>query len=485
MPTFNPDSAGGGSGCSEQERIHELERQNRLLTESNRQAGRIRDLWRQAVDELKETKSRLAASEERLTLAMTGARDGLWDRDLDSGEHYFSPQSCTMLGLPEEASRYSWEWWMERVHPEDMKRFQEALDATAGAGNEHFDVTIRLRAADESYRWILCRGVTQRGADDKPRRFIGTMADMTDWVLAQQQLNLGAQVIKATHEGVVVTNADKEILSVNPAFCEMTGYKEQEILGKNPSILQSGRQDRAFYKKLWAEIEIDGHWHGEVWNRRKDGSIYAEELSISTIRDPNGQISHYVGIFSDVTERMKREEHMRQLAFHDPLTGLPNRSLFKDRVHQALRQARREGLVVAILFMDLDYFKQVNDTLGHQKGDELLLGVARRIREAVREEDTVARIGGDEFTAVLRSVQNRDDVALVASRIIQALTKPFDLGGKNAEIGVSIGAALYPEHSRDADVLMRFADEAMYSAKAAGRGRFVVFGDALSVPASE
>ncbi|MCB1734953.1 MAG: diguanylate cyclase [Gammaproteobacteria bacterium] len=473
MPISKPEQIPDGSLAK---RLHELERQNRLLTEGLKQADRLRALWNKSVEDLKATKRRLQASEERFSLAMEGARDGLWDRDLVAGTHYFSPQACRILNLPDSDCVQGWEWWMERVHPEDMEKFRHALNSTEQASDGRFEVTVRLRASDNSYRWVLCRGITLRDSTGAPRRFIGTMADMTEWVMAEQQLRLGAQVIKATHEGVVVTNANAEILSVNPAFTTMTGYREEDVLGRNPAMLQSGRQDREFYRNMWSALSQQGHWHGEIWNRRQDGSIYAEELSISAIRDPSGQISHYVGIFSDITERMKREEVMRRLAFHDTLTGLPNRSLFVDRVHQALRQAHRADQMVAILFMDLDRFKQVNDTYGHQTGDLLLLGVARRIRELLREEDTIARLGGDEFTAVLRSVQSKKDVALVAGRILQQLAKPFDLEGRVAEIGVSIGAALFPEHSRDADTLIRFADEAMYQAKSEGRGRFVIYG---------
>ena len=296
----------------------------------------------------------------------------------------------------------------------------------------------------------------------------------------ERQLQLSDQVLKNTLEGIVITDAETRIVDVNPAYCRMMGYAREEIIGTDPGLFASGRHGHDFYQDMWNALAATGRWVGEVWDRRKDGTEFPKWLSISAITDAGGQLTHYVGVFSDISVLKTAEENLQRLAFYDALTELPNRTLFRDRVEQELAVSHRNNLCFALIFLDLDRFKAVNDTLGHEAGDELLRLVARRLRGCIRESDTVARQGGDEFMGLLRDLRQQEDAAKVAANIVDALQRPFEVHGHAVSIGSSIGLALYPEHGRDFETLVRHADAAMYRAKQAGRGtyRFFTVGEA-------
>lgn len=283
------------------------------------------------------------------------------------------------------------------------------------------------------------------------------------------ELRIGKAAFDAASEGILVTDAKNRILMANPAFSQITGYTAQELIGQNPSILSSGHQDRDFYAALWHSLNTHGKWEGEVSNRRKSGEIYIEWLKISVIdKDDPGRQRH-VAVISDITERKRGEEIVWRRANYDELTGLPNRRLFIDRLKQTLGRAARHNNCVAVLFIDLDEFKPVNDLFGHQTGDELLKQVASRMDICLREEDTVARQGGDEFVVMLATIHNEQDALAVAEKLLTALHTPFQIDGNIFNIGASIGVALFPQHGETAETLLEKADTAMYAAKAAGR----------------
>ncbi|GAB4291166.1 MAG: hypothetical protein Kow0096_05140 [Thiohalomonadaceae bacterium] len=292
---------------------------------------------------------------------------------------------------------------------------------------------------------------------------------------ALEELQLAAKVIDNTPDGVMITDADLRIRSVNPAFTATTGYREDEVLGKTPRLLASGRHAAAFYQAMWRQIAQEGRWQGEIWNRRKNGEIYLEWLNIIAIRDSQGQVLHYAGIFSDIVTQEHVRKRLHSLAYYDALTDLPNRELFHDRLHNALVQARREQRRMALLFLDVDRFKPVNDVHGHAVGDSLLRVIADVLRMCVRESDTVARLGGDEFTVILTGVKGSDDAAQVADKIIAAFAQPFQVEGRELSVGVSIGIALFPGDAHDEAMLLRHADAAMYAAKQAGRNNYQYF----------
>lgn len=294
---------------------------------------------------------------------------------------------------------------------------------------------------------------------------------------------LAGEVFSHSLEAIVICDRDGTIRRVNEAFTRATGYSAAEALGRNPRMLKSGRQGPDFYRTFWEALTTRGEWQGEIWNRRKNGEIYAEWLTISAVRDERGETEYYIGLFSDITERKLQEERIQHQAYHDSLTGLPNRELFRDRLEQVLAGARRRrGRFAAVMFLDLDRFKEVNDNLGHDVGDELLKQTAERLRSCVRGADTVARMGGDEFTVLLSEVADGGDVEVVAAKVLGAMRKPFALAGRELAVTVSIGASLYPLHGRDAASLMKCADLAMYRVKARGRAGFALY-DATMAPA--
>jgi diguanylate cyclase (GGDEF)-like protein/PAS domain S-box-containing protein len=293
--------------------------------------------------------------------------------------------------------------------------------------------------------------------------------------ISQQQLRLATKVFENTFEGIMVTNADNIIESVNPAFTQITGFSAFEVIGKTPALLSSGRHDADFHRKMREDLNEAGFWRGEIWNRRKNGEVYPEWLSINTIRNADDQITNYIAVFSDITKRKAAEDQMQFLAHHDALTGLPNRILFVERLSHAIAHARRNRKMVAVIFLDLDYFKQVNDTLGHHVGDQLLQMVAQSLTDCVRAEDTVARLGGDEFTIILEEIADAANIPAIARKIIDALSQPMTLDGKKIAITSSLGICLYPNDGEQPDTLIKHADTAMYQAKETGRNNFQFF----------
>jgi diguanylate cyclase (GGDEF)-like protein/PAS domain S-box-containing protein len=300
---------------------------------------------------------------------------------------------------------------------------------------------------------------------------IGISRDITETYRAEESLMLAKSVFETTTEGIVVTDTDTRILLVNPAFTAITGWSAAEAIGQTPSMLKSGRYPPEFYADMWQSIREKGHWEGEIWNRRKNGEIYVQWISINAIGDNRGKGTRYVALFSDITQRKTREEEVWRQANFDALTGLANRNLFHDRLDRALARARRNQESISLMFIDLDHFKWVNDTHGHRAGDNLLIEAAARLQGCVREEDTVARLGGDEFTVVLEGHAGRDAMQTVAEKILAALTTPFDVGGIQVRISCSVGVTTFPQDGDDTHVLLHNADLAMYQAKAAGRNR--------------
>lgn len=305
--------------------------------------------------------------------------------------------------------------------------------------------------------------------------FIAVKEDITARKRAEDQLRMNATVFETTTEAIMVTDENNVIKTVNPAFARITGFEPEDVVGKNPKLLSSGRHDREFYDQMWRALKKRGYWSGEIWNRRKDGSVYPEWLSLAAIYDDQGRIREHVGVFSDITQRKQNEEQIRRQANYDALTGLPNRSLLVDRLASSLKSAYRESWRVALLFVDLDRFKEVNDSLGHVVGDKLLQLVAERLIGCVRETDTVSRFGGDEFVIVLEDIQQANDVAEIAKKILHAMGKSFPLAGREVFVGASIGITLYPDDTDDADSMLRNADMAMYRAKDAGRNNYQFF----------
>ncbi|MBI1194224.1 MAG: EAL domain-containing protein [Gammaproteobacteria bacterium] len=312
---------------------------------------------------------------------------------------------------------------------------------------------------------------------------IEQIAKLTGIVLerskADEALQLAGLVYQNSSEAVMITDENNNIVAVNPAFTDITGYGQSEVIGKNPRILSSGRQSKEFYKGLWHALETQGHWQGEMVNRHKDSGEFTEWMTINTIYDDMGKVHRRVALFTDISERKKADKVIWQQANYDTLTGLPNRRLFIDRLEHGLRNAKRKGHSLALLFIDLDRFKEVNDTLGHHVGDELLVEASLRIKACVRESDTIARLGGDEFTVVLTQVTDETCIDRIAQRIIQSLSEPFELRDEKAYVSASIGVTVYPDDAATASDLLRTADQAMFAAKHDGRNRYSYFTNSM------
>ena len=327
--------------------------------------------------------------------------------------------------------------------------------------------------------WLLVRGRVRalQAAEELNR-------ELAERKRTEEGLRLAAAVVKTVEEAVLVTDAYNQIVTVNPAFSAITGYSLEDVIGKNPRILASGRHSKEFFKKLWETLLATGSWHGEIWDKRKNGEIYVKWLSIKLVRDENNQLTHHVAVFSDISERKTIEERLQHLAHYDLLTDLPNRVLFNDSLRQEIIRASREGQNkrdtqnkkrLGLMFIDLDKFKPINDTLGHAVGDLLLKEVAKRLLNCMRESDIVARLGGDEFVVLLPTVEAEQDAILVADKILHSLGQPFELAGHSLHISASIGLVLYPDHGGDEVTLTKHADIAMYYAKASGRNNVKIF----------
>lgn len=287
------------------------------------------------------------------------------------------------------------------------------------------------------------------------------------------------QVIEHMLESVVITDARQIILAVNPAFSKVTGYDPEDVIGKTPRMLKSGRHKPPFYEKLWQSVNEHGYWSGEITNRRKDGELYTEWLTISAIKNRDNKILNYMAVFTDITERVKAQETIKHMAYFDALTNLPNRAFFRERLSHDLANAKRRGELLGVLFLDLDRVKIVNDTLGHDMGDRLLIGVGERLKSVLRETDTLARLGGDEFMVLLPGLLHLDEITAITEKVLEAIHPPFQFGEHEIYTTVSIGISIYPYDGNEAETLLKNADTAMYRAKRHGRNTYQIFDQAM------
>lgn len=348
--------------------------------------------------------------------------------------------------------------FLHHLHQVFLLRVNLAIELRIKAPNGILhDVRLESRVMESTGHTLSCHMV---------------MTDLNERKKADEAFHLASRVIESATEGIMVTDADNIIRSVNPAFEKATGYTASEIICNTPAMLKSGHHGEDFYREMWDALNTNGEWQGEIWNRHKNGDIRPEWLNINTVRDNQQRVIHYVGILSDTPTRKYVLERLEYLAYYDGLTGLPNRHLFLDRLNMSLSHARRDRHMLAVIFIDLDQFKQINDSLGHKAGDEVLAGVAERMKDCLREGDTLARLGGDEFTAILPVITHPDAASNVARKFLECYAKPLSIDGQELRVTASIGISIFPDDGEDADSLLNRADIAMYRIKGTGRNGF-------------
>ena len=438
------------------------------------------------IDGLSQKLARLSTAAQSiaadLNIAQAVAHIGSWVYDFSTDRIVMSAETCRILELPEDlvATR---EAYLKRVHPDDLAQleedWEEALKGKAMI-NEH-----RIMI-DNTPRWICQRGELEFFPDGRPQRCVGTVQDITAIKHSEDEIRIAATAFES-QEGMIITDAGQRILRVNAAFTRISGYSLEDVSGRTPALFKSGRHDQAFYQAMWESIAAKGSWQGEIWNRRKNGEVFPEWLTITAVKNSSGRITHYVGALTDITLRKSAEDEIRNLAFYDPLTRLPNRRLLLDRLHQALASSARSGRQGALLFLDLDHFKTLNDTLGHDIGDLLLQHTAQRLATCIREGDTVARFGGDEFVVMLVDLSTIHEQSLVQAetigeKILTALSQPYDLSGHEYRNTASVGVTLFSNHQATPLELLKEADLAMYAAKATGRNTLRFFAPEMQLP---
>ncbi len=426
----------------------------------------------------------LRASEERFDLAMRGASDGLWDWDLAKGTIYYSPRWKAMLGYEPDKIVDRIESHEALLHPDDVEHAKARTRDVLEGRSDSFLCEFRMRAKDGEWRHILSRAFVVRDAAGQTVRMVGTHVDITESKRSELALRRAAAVFLNTQEGVVITDPNGTIVEVNPAFTAITGYRPDEVVGHAMNVLRSGRQDRDFYRDMWRTLNEIGHWQGEIWNRRRNGEVYPQWLTISTVRDPDGAVLHRLGTFVDIGQLKASEERLKHFALHDPLTDLPNRLFLRERLNQAIDEIDDDE-IGAVLFLDLDRFKTINDSLGHAAGDVLLCEVARRLSGVMPPDAVLGRLGGDEFICLLPRIACPDTAAEVAARCIAQFGEPHRLAdGRDVWVSTSIGISLFPRDGSRADELLQQADAALYEAKTEGGGAFRFFDRAMTAKAS-
>jgi diguanylate cyclase (GGDEF)-like protein/PAS domain S-box-containing protein len=431
-----------------------------------------------------EQQSTLQRQHAMLARTETVAHLGSWQWELATDRVTWSEELFEIFQLEVSDQAPSFAEQEKLYLSPDLLRWRDAV-ADAIAHHRPYEIEMTIIRPDGSQRFCVVRGEVEVDEFGTVVRLYGSLQDVTEAKLAQLRVRLAANVFDYAHEGITITSAEGKILEVNEAFCRITGYSRDEVIGQTPNILKSGRQDAAFYQEMWHTLQTVGVWSGEIWNRRKTGEIHPEILNISAVRDPQGVTQQYVALFSDITRRKEMEERIHQLAFFDALTNLPNRRLLNDRLSQALLAIRRSGRFGALMFLDLDNFKPLNDTHGHAMGDLLLVEVANRLRASVREMDTVARIGGDEFVVMLSELDADTELSevqarAVAEKIRSRLAEPYVLTKPEPQTGstelthlctASVGGVLVEPSTTDMEAKMVQADTAMYQAKARGRNQ--------------
>lgn len=422
----------------------------------------------------------LKVSNDRLSLVLLGGQEGLWDYDLMHNQLYLDRHSCAVLGLPEAETLLSSDQWYRMLHPKDVNHFKVYTHKFIKNRENRFKLEFRVKI-NRDWIWLRAAGeITYFGQDNAPERMTGTMSDITEQRNAEEKIKLYASVFDNTSDAIVILNSSLYVIAVNQAFTRITQYSQDEIQSQPLTVLHESEQS----DEIRIQLNEKGWWSGEIQDSRKDGTEYILELALNTVKASRAQDFNYiVAVFSDITQRKRTEEELFFMANYDALTSLPNRAMFNNLLGSAIANAERHETRLALLFIDLDKFKQVNDTLGHDAGDELLVQSAKRFQKHIRHTDTVARLGGDEFTIILEDIGDSRQIHTIASAIQKDFQRTFNIGEHSANIGTSIGISIFPNDGDSSEALLKKSDTAMYFAKTNGRNSFHFFDKTMNAQA--
>ncbi|MBK7002221.1 MAG: EAL domain-containing protein [Rhodoferax sp.] len=424
-----------------------------------------------AIARSKQAEADLLRSQSQLASTLKAVPDLLFEIGLD-GRYYsaHSPRTDLMATPPEEFLNKKVSDILPAAAASICMQAIAEAHKNGFSGGRCFELELGGKA-----KWFELSVSRKDDLSQDDPRFVVLSRDITERKLAEKKLRLAASVFSHAREGILITDAKGLIVEVNDTFTDITGYTREEVLGKNPNLLQSGRHSSAFYAEMWETITTTGNWHGEIWNRRKNGEVYADLRTISAVRDDSGNTLNYVALFIDITPMKEHQRQLERIAHYDALTALPNRVLLADRMQQAMLHSQRRNNALAVAYLDLDGFKAVNDTYGHNVGDDLLIALTARMKAVLRDGDTLARIGGDEFVAVLVDIAQVKDCEMVLERLLKAASDPLLVDNIQLQVSASIGVTMYPQDAVDVDLLMRHADQSMYMAKQAGKNRYQMF----------
>jgi diguanylate cyclase (GGDEF)-like protein/PAS domain S-box-containing protein len=409
---------------------------------------------------------------------------GHWELDLTSNALFWSDEVYRIFGLEPQEFSATYEAFLKHVHPEDVDMvnniYMSSLREKHGYYVEH-----RIVRKDGEIRFVEERCEHEFDKDGNPLKSIGTVHDITIRKNTENELILTSAVFEKMSDGVLITDASQHIITINSAYVEISGYNIEEIRGKTPNTFSSGWHDKSFYQNLWSELNQKGQWSGEIIDRRKNGELYTAELNIIALHNKDGKLTNYISIVNDISEKKKNESLIHNLAYFDALTNLPNRVLFQERVLNKIPALQRTSKKMALFFIDMDNFKNINDTFGHFTGDKFLIEVAKSIKETLRDEDTLARLGGDEFTVILGDAESVLDIAVVAEKIVERFKSAVIIEGREFYTGASIGISIYPDDGTTYEELVKAADTAMYQVKGSGKNSYQFYTQSMNEKITE
>ncbi|WP_293268195.1 EAL domain-containing protein [Neptunomonas sp.] len=424
----------------------------------------------QDITERKQAEQNLVESERLYSATFEQAAVGIARVSTEGQWLDVNQKLCEIVGYPHE--ELLTKTFQSITYKDDLDSDVMLVKETLAGARDTYTMDKRFIRMSGELIWIRLTVSLVRADDGAPLYFVSVIEDINERKKAEEKLREAAAVFRSTSEGVMITDTKGAILDVNDAFTKITGYSREEVIGQNSRILNSGQQDNQFYINMWNQLKKQGHWHGEIWNRSKDDAIYPEILTINSLKSEEGEVTGYVGVFSDISSLKATEDRLSYLAHHDPLTDLPNRLLFRAQLIHSLAVAKRQECKIGVVFLDLDHFKNINDTLGHSVGDQLLFEAAQRMKAHVREGDTIGHISGDEFCLIIEGIKNTKDTAPLIEKLSRVFDESFIVNDNILHISASIGVAIYPDNSKDPDELLSFADAAMYEAKEDGRNTY-------------